>query len=290
MLEYWNNTRNRCGAAHHSSTPRLRHSATLFLTLAFFIFLTPRSSSGNTNYTNFSSCFIPGEVSEYKVSWMGIPLAWSRSTTDVVEYDDIDLIRITMVSKTYKAYNHIYKVDDKTEVILDPETALPVQLDLIINEGSREKSHLTTFDHAKGEAVFIDRIANTTNTVAIAPDTQEILTFLYSSRRKDLNRMQEQIHTLFVDGKMYETGMTIHKTRRLKVPDIGKVESIQIEPQAEFDGLFLRQGKIFFWVSKQDRRMVTLVQASVPVGKVNVKLQRVSGPGDDFWVKERENE
>ncbi|QBG47189.1 DUF3108 domain-containing protein [Verrucomicrobia bacterium S94] len=237
---------------------------------------------------NFSGCFIPGEISEYKVSWMGVPLAWSRSTTDVVNHNGTDRIRITMVSRTYTAYDHIYKVDDKTEVILDPESALPIQLDLMLNEGNRKKSHLTTFDHTRGEAVFIDRMAGTTNVVAIAPDTREILSFLYSSRIRDLTVMKEQIHTLFVDGKMHEVGLTLGKTKRLKIPDRGKVESIRIEPLAEFDGLFLRQGKIFFWVSKADRRMVTLVQASVPVGKVNVKLQNVSGPGHDFWVKEQE--
>lgn len=237
---------------------------------------------------NFSSCFVPGEVTEYKVSWMGIPLAWSRSTTEVVEYDGAELIRITMVSQTYKPYNHIYKIDDKTEVILDPETALPVQLDLTLNEGSREKSHLTTFDHAKGEAVFIDRLAGTTNTVAIADDTQDIMTFLYSARMKDLNLLKEQLLHLYVDGKIYDAAITLGKTKQLNIPDHGKVESVEIEPQVEFDGLFLRQGKIFFWVSKAERRMVTLVQASVPVGKINVKLQRVSGPGNDFWVKEQE--
>ena len=59
-------------------------------------------------------------------------------------------------------------------------------------------------------------------------------------------------------------------------------------PIAEFDGLFLRQGKVFFWVSKENRRMVTWVEAKVPVGKVSVKLREVSGPGDDFWVRKED--
>uniref|UniRef100_UPI0035684EA7 DUF3108 domain-containing protein n=1 Tax=Pontiella sp. TaxID=2837462 RepID=UPI0035684EA7 len=112
--------------------------------------------------------------------------------------------------------------------------------------------------------------------------------FLYSARMKDLNLLKEQLLHLYVDGKIYDAAITLGKTKQLNIPDHGKVESVEIEPQVEFDGLFLRQGKIFFWVSKAERRMVTLVQASVPVGKINVKLQRVSGPGNDFWVKEQE--
>lgn len=237
---------------------------------------------------DFSSCFVPGEVSEYKVSWMGVPLAWSKSTTDTVNEDGRDLIRIRMVTQTYKAYSHIYKVDDITEVIIDPKTALPVRLDIILNEGSRKKSNETRFDHDNRSAVYIDRIAGTTNAVEIAADTREVMSFLYSMRQQKIEDLTENIHTVYVDGKIHEMGVGLLKEKKAKLPNYGKVECNVLEPVAEFDALFLREGKIFFWVSKAERRMVTLVQAKVAVGKINVKLQKVSGPGDDFWVKEKD--
>ncbi len=237
---------------------------------------------------DFSSCFVPGEVSEYKVSWMGLPLAWSKTTTDAVHENDRDLVRIRMVTQTYKAYSHIYKVDDITEVIIDPATALPVRLDIILNEGSRKKSNETHFDHENRTAVYIDRLAGTTNSIEIAADTREVMSFLYSMRQTDMKELTSNMHTLYVDGKMHEMGVGLLKEKKAKLPIYGKVECSVLEPVAEFDALFLREGKIFFWVSKQERRMVTLVQAKVAVGKINVKLQKVSGPGDDFWVKESE--
>ena len=91
---------------------------------------------------------------------MGIPLAWSESTTDTVEENGRQLIRFRIVSRNYKAYSYIYKVDNITEVIIDPETALPVRLDVILNEGTIHKSHQTTFLHARKTAVFHDRINN----------------------------------------------------------------------------------------------------------------------------------
>ena len=237
---------------------------------------------------DYSKCFIPGETSEYKVSWMGIPLAWSGSTTEKIVENGRELIRIRMVSQTYKTYTHIYKVDDVTEVVVDPETALPLRLDLQLNEGSRRKSHLTVFDHAGKTATFIDRAAGTTNTVAIDSHTQDVLTFLYSVRNEKLETLAQKKYKLFVDGKLYDLGMQIREEGHVNLPEYGKIASTLVEPVAEFDGLFLRQGKIFFWISKQDHRMVTCVEAKVPVGKIKVKLEKASGTGNTFWDKTEE--
>ena len=236
---------------------------------------------------DYSKCFIPGEVARYKVSWMKLPLAWSETSIDTVTENERDLIRIRMISKSYKAYAHIYKVNNLTEVIIDPKTALPIRLDVLLDEGGRKKSHLTVFHHDKEIAVFQDRISKDIRVVPINRDTQEVLSFLYSSRKKDLKLLASQTHTLFVDGKLYALDLKTGKDKKIKLPDYGKVLSTEVEPIAEFDGLFLRKGKIFFWVSKQDRRMVTCIKAKVAVGKVTVKLQKVSGPGDDGWVKKK---
>jgi len=203
---------------------------------------------------DYSECFIPGEISEYKVSWMGLPLAWSKITTETLTEEGRELIRIKMVSKNYKAYTRIYKVDNTTEVILDPKTALPIRLDVRLNEGSRIKSHLTTFYHDKKVAIFQDRITKDIKEVEIHADTKEVLGFLYSVRNQELKILASQTHTLFVDGKLHELNLSIRRDGTIKLPNYGKIPSTEIEPIAEFDGLFIREGKIMFWISKQKRR------------------------------------
>ena len=240
-----------------------------------------------THADGHSDCFIPGEVSEYKVSWMGIPLAWSKNTTDTIEENGRKLIRIRTVSKSYKAYSKIYKVDDIKEVIIDPKTALPVRIDLQMNEGNVHSSQLTLFDHLNHTALFYDRIANTTNQVDISSQTRDIVTFLYAMRSEAPKNLAAKTHSLFVGGKLYNMDIEIRKKGRIKLPGYGKVDCLQLEPIAEFDGLFLRKGKIFFWVSKQNCNMITRIQAKVPIGKIKVKLQTVSGTGDDFWDKKK---
>ncbi len=289
MNGFWNITHlntlvlRRYGTPFHPSIHPVTHRSGTLKTLA--LLLAMLGLQATFGETDFSYCFIPGEVSEYKVSWMGIPLAWSKNTTDIVEENGRELIRIRTISKSYKAYSKIYKVDDVKEVIINPKTALPVRIDLQMNEGNIHKDQLTLFDHLNHTALFYDRIANTTNQIEIADQTRDIVTFLYSMRKEKLEGLVANTHTLLVGGKLYDMGLEIRKEGRIRIPDYGKVDCIQIEPIADFDGLFLRKGKIFFWVSKQNCRMITCIQAKVPVGKIKVKLQAVSGTGDNFWDK-----
>ncbi len=233
--------------------------------------------------TDYSKCFIPGEEVSYKIYWLGIPIAWSTTTTETVVEDGRELFHITMAVQTYAAYKHIFEVDDKTEVFIDPETALPVRHDWIINEGTIHKSHLTTFYHDKKLAIFQDRISKDIKEVPIESDTQEIFSFIYANRNADIEELAARKHRLFVTGKLYDLDLRIKDEDNIKVDGLGKIASIEIEPKAEFDGIFLRKGKVFFWISKEKRRVVTCIKAKIAVGKVTAKLQSVTGEGTGFW-------
>jgi biotin synthase-related radical SAM superfamily protein len=62
---------------------------------------------------------------------------------------------------------------------------------------------------------------------------------------------------------------------------------VRIEPDAAFQGLFVRKGKLTLWVSEDERRILTRVVAVIPVANVRIHLDRVLGPGNDRWVKNK---
>lgn len=236
---------------------------------------------------DYAGCFIPGETARYKTSWMGLPIAWTETTTETVVENERELIRIRMVSRNYKAYKHVYKVDNATEVLIDPETALPIRLDVKIDEGGRKKSQLTSFYHNQEIAIFQDRISKDIKVVPINRNTRDILSFIYAARSTTPEKAAESRHILYVGDKLYSLDLKIRDDDKIRLPGYGKVKSTEIEPVAEFDGLFLRKGKVFFWVSKKNHRMVTCIKAKVSIGTITVKLQQVSGSGDAFWDRKK---
>jgi hypothetical protein len=217
---------------------------------------------------------------------MGIPIAWSETTTDFITTNGQTRIKLQQISKNYKAYSWAYKVDDEITVLINPETKLPIQLEVNISEGSKKVHYLTHFDHKNKIAITQDKITNTTTQVPIQKDTRDLYTFVYTLRNKTFDELTQTKYTLFIRGKLYQLEVKKHGKKSIQLPTYGKVSSIELEPLAQFDGFFLRKGKIFFWVSEADRRMITCIKTKVSVGKITVKLQSVSGPGDDFWAQD----
>ena len=103
-----------------------------------------------------------------------------------------------------------------------------------------------------------------------------------STRIEDLDVLAAETHRLLVTGRMYDLELKLRDHDTISIDDHGEVPSIEIEPIADFDGIFLRKGKVFFWVSKEKRRVVTCIRAKVAVGKITAKLQSVSGAGNGF--------
>ena len=245
-----------------------------------------------SNEVDYSSCFVPGEVSEYKVSWARVPIGWSRSSTETVVEEGRELIKIRMETRTYSSYDTFFKVNNVMFVVLDPKTALPLRLDRIQHQGDSHVSYLTTFDHAAGEAVSIDRLNNLTNTVSILPETREMLTLIYASRKIAIDKLAEETYSLLSNGETYDIRLKIKDTGKVRLSEYGRIASVELDPTADRAGAEFSDAKSTFWVSnsKENRRMITCVETKVPIGKVRVKLVRVSGPGDDSWIKEEENE
>lgn len=235
-----------------------------------------------------ASIFRPGETYRYKITWLGLPLAWAESSVDEIEHEGRKLIRIKMVAQSYAAYNTIYPVDDVTEVWADPETGLPVRVDVVTNEGDRNKSHFTTFYREQGVAIFQDRITKDIKEIPIKEDTLDVFTFIMKHRATNLDILGANTYQVYADGKLYDMELVIMDEDKVDLSEYGKVKSTEIEPHADFDGIFVRDGKVRFWISKQEPRVLTMMKASVPVGSVTIKLEKASGTGEPFWDKEKQ--
>jgi hypothetical protein len=270
---------------HLHSHPTARAWRRLISTALCALLINTLLSPARAPADDYSHCFVPGERAYYKVKWSGIPVAWSQTTTEEIEEEGQTLIRLRMESQTYSAYNHLYRVHNIYETILNPKTALPIRSDIRMNERGQHKNHLTTFDHQKGIALFMDRENNDIKEIPITPQTRDMLSFIFFSRHPDFNDLIGPTYQILVDGKIRPLQFkSEQKPKSFKIPAFGKVESIPLEPIAEFDGLFLRQGRITFWVSTQKHRIITCTEAKVTIGKITIKLDEFESPAAAFHL------
>ncbi len=228
--------------------------------------------------------FPVGETIHYNLFWGVIPVANSTATAEWVEWEGRQMLSITFRTKSNAFLSRIYPVDDHLEAIIEPETFLPVKFRKQFNQGRYSTDQTTLFDHANRTATWIHNVRNSTNEFEIAEDTRDLITFMYYMRTQEFDVGQNHDFQVMADEKIYDLNLRAHRREEIELERYGNVESIEIEPTAEFEGLFVRRGKMTVWVSEDERRLLTQASINVPVGNVHVKLHEVTGPGDDFWL------
>lgn len=235
--------------------------------------------------TNF--WFPVGEELVYHASWGIFNVAESRATTAWTNHQGRTLLAIRIRTKSNAVISTVYPVDDTIETLIDPATFLPVQFTKILNEGRYHTDEITTFDHAAGKATWVNRKKDTRKEFAIEPDTRDIVALMYYLRREPFKPGQERTFRVMADEKLYDLFVRVVGRETMEHERYGKVRGVKVEPDAAFEGIFVRKGKITLWISEDERCIVTRVVAVIPVANVRINLDEVRGPGQDRWVKKK---
>lgn len=233
--------------------------------------------------------FDVGENLIYDIYWGIFHVGVSEVTTTWVKHDDgRTLLQIRFKTRTNRVVEQLYPVEDIQETLIDPETFLPVYNLIISRQGKRTQHEITRFDHQGKKAHWESFKKNKKKEVAIESDTRDIISTMYYIRSKTFAVGDTFEMKVFTDEKLFDLFVKIPKKERVELSKYGKVGSFRFDPEAAFNGLFVRKGKIAIWVSNDTRKLCTQISAEVPVAKIHIKLASVSGPGHDFWVGKAE--
>ena len=269
-----------------------RHFQKSLLTLCLCACVLPALADTEENDKPPALWFPVGEKLTYNIYWGVLRVGTSVVTTDWAEYEGRTLLSIQLRSRSNGVLNKIYPVDDFLESLVDPETFLPVRFIKKLSEGRYRCDEETHFDYEKGEANFYSHNKDRKKNYAIDEHVRDLASFLYfvRGRAADFEMGQASLYKVMADEEVYELYVKPVEEESVKLPRYGEVDSVRFEPEAKFEGLFVRKGKMWIWVSDDDRRIVTKVQAKIPVASIKLVLVDVDGPGDDFWINKRQIE
>ena len=228
--------------------------------------------------------FPVGETLHYTVYWGVVPVAHSTASTEWIEEDGKRLLVVRFRTRSNKVLRKIYPVDDTLESVIDPETFLPVRFSKQLNEGRYHCDEVTVFDRSTLKATWTKNTNGEKREYAINPNTRDLISFMYVMRTQEPEVGNRQKYRVMADEKLYDLWVESEAKEIVNLERFGDVNSIRLEPEAAFEGLFVRKGKMKLWVSDDDRRIITRASVKVPVASVNIKLNKVTGPGDDVWV------
>ncbi len=229
--------------------------------------------------------FPVGEILRYRIHWGIVPVGACQVSTFWTELDGRRVLRIRVRTKSNRVIASVYPVDDVLETDVDPQTFLPLRFVKNLSEGKHRYHEVTVFDHAEGVARWASLITGRKKIIPIEPETRDILSFMYWRRQRPLDSGTTEQTRVMADNKIYDLWLTIGGIESVKLPAFGRVPSQRIEPDAAFQGLFVRKGRITLWTSADERRVLTRLVGAVPVAKIEAVLCDVRGPGEDTWTR-----
>ena len=129
-------------------------------------------------------------------------------------------------------------------------------------------------------------VKNDAKDFAIEADTRDLLSFMYFMRSQKFEPNRTYIYRLMADEKLYDLYVNTKNHVQLNVSKFGVIQCLDIQPEAKFQGFFVRVGKLRVWISNDKRCLCVKATAKAPViGSIKLLLDKVEGPGDDSWIK-----
>ena len=256
-----------------------------FLSCLGLALLTAVTARGgiDTNYLSGFSWPV-GEKLTYQLYWGLIPVGSAVVWTEWAELEGQRLLAIRLRTTSNKVIEKIYPVNDTIESLIEPASFLPVQFTKNMSEGSSRHYEITRFDRTNLLAHWESKITGKTNEFKIEPDTRDIPSLMYLLRGQRFESGKRDHFKVMADEKIYDLWVHVQAEETVSLPEYNCVRCIKIEPEAAFNGLFIRKGKMWVWISKDTRSLATKIEARIPVANVRAILQKVEGPGQDSWT------
>jgi hypothetical protein len=156
-----------------------------------------------------------------------------------------------------------------------------------MNEGKRKELAVTDFNHPEGTARWRKKVRKYEDWIMpIPPGVRDIPSFSYWIRKDGFSGGSTNTFLLMADDRLYDLVIFAEdRNQTVMVPEYGLVPSLQLTPEASFEGLFAHEGKLTISVSKDAPCLMLQMDAEVPVAKVRLKIGKIEGPGSEAWTE-----
>jgi len=232
-----------------------------------------RSSRADTLRKLTNVAFAGGEYLRFDINYGFVTAAEAvMKTRDTLFHGrKCHIVEFTLSSKPF--FDAFYRVRDRYFTLIDAEGLFPWRFEQHIREGGFSKDFVAEFDQ-------VNHVARTTNgSYPIPPYVQDMMSAFYFSRTLDYSGMAtgQKVHLQnFYKDSTYELDVKFRGRQTIEV-EAGKFNCIVIEPLAKEGGLFKSEGKVYVWLTDDDRKMPVMVSTKIAIGNVDSELVEYVG-------------
>ena len=215
--------------------------------------------------------FQVGERLTYEITWLNILAGTAvMEVEDEGKVGDRPLAKLVTTAQSSPMVTKFYPVDNRVESLVDPATLQSDRMTFRRREGKRKNDFEYTFHHREG-TVTVTKDGET-ETLAIPPDTLDIISCLYHVRTTlPLKPGSSLVMNVHHDKKNYKLNVRVEEVESIE-GSWGKSEAARVLVIMPFQGIFLNQGNIKVWLTTDDRKIPLRMKAKVIIGSVVADL------------------
>ncbi len=220
---------------------------------------------------------VVGERLSFRGYWMGIPVGrgWIE-VTEIVEYEGRRAYHIQAEGRSNDVLSTFYPIQDRVSSYLDVETLQPLRFEKHQREGRYRADEIVTFDPVKGMASYRSLLNGSTKEIPLPPHVQDLVSALYWFRSQPMQPNTTFHLDLYTDERIYQTEIQVKQPKLLELLKRGSFPCLVVEPKASFKGLMVKRGRIWAYLTADERRLPLLVKVTTPWGPMSAVIDEDS--------------
>jgi hypothetical protein len=210
------------------------------------------------------------EKLEYYVYWSGI-----KAGNASLEIENTPQ-GVTIISKARSAefISLFYKVEDLAQSILYPD-GYPSNYILNIREGRHRRDKAVIFGiksyNEPQKVIYNNKIDDETVEFYLEKQAFDPISGFYEIRKRQLVVGRSEYIDVFDNKKLWNVEVQVLRKERIATP-AGEFDTIVIKPILQSEGIFLRKGDIYIWLTDDEEKIPVMMKSKVKVGSFVVKL------------------
>jgi hypothetical protein len=213
----------------------------------------------------------------YRAEWRLIHAGNARLTWQAANSSAPHGWTAKLMVETAGMVSRLYRVNNEYNAVLNNKLCAESTF-LKANEGNRRRETRVTFNGERKKASIEERdlVKNitATNEIDISPCMHDVIGALYRLRLVKL----EPGHSVQIpisDGKKAVLAKVEAQEREAIKTDLGKFQTIRYEAFLFNNVLYRRSGRMFIWLTDDDRKLPVQIRVRLPfyIGTVTLQLQ-----------------
>jgi hypothetical protein len=214
--------------------------------------------------------FTVPERLEYDLNWMGIHAG--TAVISIEKSEDRLVIRSQANSADFISV--FYKVEDTAQSVVDgkhSDFGYPLNYHLKTCEGRHRKDKEVVFDRSAKKALYTNHLDGKKEEFQVGENIHDPLSGFFSVRRTELNVGKPVTVRIFDSKKVWDVEVEVLKKEMITVP-AGTFHTILIKPKMKSEGIFLRKGDIYIWLTDDERKLPVMLRTKAPIGRISAEL------------------